>query len=126
MSHPKYGNPEKAPKTKTLWNIWRHPSNPTYTSVESPEIKNLPSFGYALVEEELPSRELDEEILSKENEILEKITTSIDENSNFADSNNNTDSTLTKRNKNKLNIDDAQFPSGQCGLAIKTITYSSD
>ncbi|CRL05274.1 CLUMA_CG018174, isoform A [Clunio marinus] len=71
-SHQQYGVPEAAPKTKTFLNIWRHPSNPTYTSVQKPKIKMLPKYGYALVEEELPKRELDDEILAKQNEILQQ------------------------------------------------------
>ncbi|CAG9806417.1 unnamed protein product [Chironomus riparius] len=127
MSHEKYGNPEKAPKTTTLFSIWHHPINPSYNSVEKPEIKNLPGMGYALVQEELASREVDEEILSKENEILEKIASSTDENLNYQDSNNNTDSLLTKRNKNKLNINDVyEVPSIQCGLAYTTVPYNPE
>jgi len=127
MSHEKYGNPEKAPKTTTLFNIWHHPINPSYNSVEKPEIKNLPGMGYALVQEELATREVDEEILSKENEILEKIASVTDENLNYQDSNNNSDSLLTKRNKNKLNINDVyEVPSIQCGLAYTTVPYNPE
>lgn len=127
MSHPKYGNPEKAPETTTLFNILKHPLNPTYNSVESPAIKNLPSLGYALVQEELSSRELDEEILSKENEILEKIAVNKDENLNYQDANNNSDMTLTKRTKNKLNVDEIELPpSTHCGLATTTVPYEAE
>lgn len=97
--------------------------NPTYTSVETPQIKSLPSKGYALVEEELASRELDEEILSKENEILE-IIGQVDENLNYQDSNNNESSVNKRRSKNTLNID--LPPSSQCGLAITTVAYKND
>lgn len=72
MSHEEYGIPEAAPPTKTFGGIWHHPLNPTYTTVQVPKLKTLPSFGYALVEEELSKRELDDDILSKENEILQK------------------------------------------------------
>lgn len=118
MSHEKYGNSELAPETKTIFNVWKHPLNPTFTSVEYPQMKSLPDKGYALVEEELASRELDEAILEKENEILEKTIDVLDAN------NNNTDSTLTKRNKNSLNIE--LPPSTQCGLAVATVTYKFD
>lgn len=72
MSHEIYGAPESAPATKTLFNILHHPINPSYTSVQTPKLKMLPQYGYALVEEELSKRELDDDILSKENEILQQ------------------------------------------------------
>jgi hypothetical protein len=126
MSHHTYGNPELAPETKTLWNTYKHPLNPSYTSAFVPEVKMLPAKGYALVEEELASRELDEEILSKENAILEQHLV-VDENLNYKDANNNT-STVTKRNKNSLNINGTIEvpPSNQCGLAVSDVAYKSD
>lgn len=122
LSHPKYGNPEMAPETKTLLNVWKHPLNPSFTSVEYPEMKMLPSKGYALVEDELAKRELDDTILSKENEILEQtITTEV------ADANNNTSGVVKRNNKNTLNADDIELPpSSQCGLAIATVAYKLD
>lgn len=107
--------------------FWKHPLNPSYTSVKTPEMKSLPSKGYALVEEELASRELDEEILKKENEILETIG-KLDENLNYQDSNNNisTESSLIKR-RNKNTLNEIQLPpSSQCGLAITTVAYKND
>jgi hypothetical protein len=126
MSHEKYGNPELAPETKTFYNTWKHPLNPSYTSTFVPKVKMLPAKGYALVEEELASRELDEEILSKENKILEQ-NIGLDENRNFRDANNNSD-TLTKRNKNSLNLmNDIELPpSNQCGLAVTSAAYKAD
>ena len=64
--------PEAAPATTTLFNMLHHPLNPSYTSVQTPKLKMLPQYGYALVEEELSKRELDDDILSKENEILQQ------------------------------------------------------
>lgn len=90
MSHEQYGVPEAAPPTTTLFSMWHHPLNPTYTTVQKPKLKTLPSYGYALVEEELSKRELDDEILSKENEILQKRLL----NDDVADK---VDSTVTKR-----------------------------
>lgn len=125
-SHPKYGNPEEAPPTTTLFDMWKHPLNPTYTSTQYPEIKSLPSKGYALVEEELASRELDEEILSKENEFLE-IIGQVDENLNYKDDNNNESESVKRRTKNNLNVDSIELPpSSQCGLAVSTVAYKSD
>lgn len=106
--------------------FWKHPLNPSYTSVETPQIKSLPAKGYALVAEELAKRELDEEVLKRENEILETLT-KVDENLNYRDSNNNDTEEMTnvllRRNKNSLN---ELPPSSQCGLAIATIAYKND
>lgn len=123
--------------------------NPTYTSVQVPRPKTLPSDGYALCEQELAKRELDDDILSKENEILtkrmqieeEKIKTNSpiaqkklnneakndkDENSNYMDSNNNI-SSLIRRKKTDLNVDDVELPpSSLCGLATTSVTYTLD
>lgn len=123
-SHPVYGNPDEAPAITTLFNMWRHPSNPTYNSTHWPEVKYLPSKGYALVEEELASRELDEEILSKENKYLETIS-KVDENLNYQDDNNN--ESVRRRTKNTLNVDANNLPpSSQCGLAVSTVAYESE
>lgn len=101
--------------------MWKHPLNPTYTSTEYPQIKTLPAKGYALVEEELATRELDEEILSKENEILETI---IDK--NLDDNNNNeTEQNAKRRAKNTLNAIELP-PSSQCGLAVSIVAYKSE
>lgn len=154
MSHQKYGVPEAAPATVTLGNVWHHPLNPTYTSVQVPKLKMLPKYGYALVEEELPKRELDDDILSKENEMLhqrmmtddavikattpkakrkledkEDVTTDL--NSNYVDSNNNnssSSSTIKQRNKSALNVNDNDLttPVTCPGLATTAVTYKLD
>jgi hypothetical protein len=146
MSHHTYGVPEAAPKTKTLGDIWHHPFNPSYTSVEKPKLKMLPKYGYALVEEELSKRELDDDILSKENEIMQKRllvdeasspnmkrksanVMNSDLNSNYMDDNNNSaDSNVVKRNKSLLNVDDLEMPSSEnCpGLASAAVNYKLD
>jgi tRNA splicing endonuclease len=121
-----YGEPDKAPETKVFMDVWKHPLNPSYTSVQVPQIKMLPSKGYALVEEELAKRELDEEILKKENEILIK---KLGDDERDANNNNNISSaeSVMRRNKNKLNVDDIELPpSSQCGLAITSVAYKSD
>lgn len=109
-------------------NTWHHPINPSFTSVETPDMKSLPAKGYALVEEELASRELDEEILKKENELLE-IIGKADENQNFPDDNNNlTDSKLVRRrSKNTLNLNEIELPpSSYCGLAVASVSYKNE
>jgi hypothetical protein len=148
-----YGVPEAAPPTTTPGNFWHHPLNPFYTSTQVPEVKMLPKYGYALVEEELPKRELDDEILSKENEILQqrlmtddavlKATTpkakrklnAVDDdgehdlNSNYMDTNNNEMSSATlKQRKSALNVNDTELsPSSVCpGLATSAVTYKLD
>lgn len=124
-SHPIYGNPEEAPETKVFMDFVKHPLNPSYTSTQTPGLKTLPAKGYALVEEELASRELDEEILSKENEILESLA-KVDECNQDANNNNETDAKLVnRRSKNTLN-EIAFPPSSQCGLAIATVAYKTD
>lgn len=95
MSHQKYGVPEAAPATTTLGGILHHPLNPSYTTVQKPKLKTLPSYGYALVEEELSKRELDDEILSKENVILQQRLMNDDESSK-----DNSPSTIRKLNQN--------------------------
>lgn len=104
----------------------------------------LPQFGYALVEEELSKRELDDDILSKENVILHKrmmadesghkVNSSSKQlnykvNLNSVDSNNNDEddegsSLLVRRNKSILNIegDENSCP----GLAMSEVTYKMD
>lgn len=71
-SHGVYGNEEGRSAFKTLFNIWKHPLNPTYTSIYAPKPKIIESNGYALIQEELSKNEQDEEILSKENEVMEQ------------------------------------------------------
>jgi hypothetical protein len=134
FSHHTYGVPEAAPETTTLGGIWHSPINPTYTSVDKPKIKMLPKYGYALVEEELSKRELDDEILSKENEIMQqrlldeesatksKESVISDMNSNYIDDNNNT---VSKRNKSSLNVDIAMGESCP-GLATTATNYKLD
>lgn len=107
----------------------------------------LPKYGYALVEEELNKRELDDEILSKENIILhqrmmtddavlkasspkaKRKLSDTDLNSNYMDANNNANSSSIKqRNKSALNVDDSKLPStSNCpGLAMSAVTYKLD
>ena len=130
-SHHLYGTDEGKTQFKTLFNIWRHPSNPTYTSLHNPKPKLLKSDGYALIESELTKAELDDKMLSKENEELEKKYFKTDsndsnlmvkleklvedENSNYLtnhsdDNNNNNDdnnNNLVKRNnKSQLNVNE--------------------
>lgn len=153
MSHEKYGAPESAPEITTLFKMWHHPLNPTYTSVQTPKLKTLPQFGYALVEEELCKRELDDDILSKENEILQqrlmegedtlkggshvikrKLVIGSDLNGNECDNingdlnsnyldSNNNSCKVSKRNKSTLNVEEAE----SCpGLATSAVTYKEE
>ncbi|XP_050087450.1 acyl-CoA Delta-9 desaturase-like [Anopheles aquasalis] len=69
-SHHTYGTDEGRNAFTTLWNVWKHPSNPSYNSIYTPKPKILQSDGYALIPDELKQSELDEDILSKENEEL--------------------------------------------------------
>lgn len=71
-SHKEHGTNEGRRAFTTLFNIWKHPSNPTYNSIFSPKPKIINAEGYALIPDELSKHELDEELLSKENEILEE------------------------------------------------------
>lgn len=93
----------------------------------------LPKYGYALVEEELSKRELDEEILSKENEIMQQRlldddsqtkSKESDMNSNYIDTNNN--STAMKRNKSSLNVGDDLMSESCPGLATTAVNYKLD
>lgn len=140
-SHHIYGTPEGKSQFKTLFGIWRHPLNPTYTSLHNPKPKLLKSDGYALAESELTKAELDDRILSQENAELEKTYNKKsdsnlmvkleqlagDENSNYLkthDSNNNEDSNnnLVKRNKSQLNVNEI---ANECMLAKQTIKEST-
>lgn len=103
----------------------------------------LPQFGYALVEEELSKRELDDDVLSKENDILQKRqklrseesfdgqrksgnNSTSDMNSNYIDSNNNS-SSIVKRNKSALNADENDDELMSCpGLASAAVVYKLD
>lgn len=71
-SHKDYGTDEGRRAFTTLFNIWKHPSNPTYNSIFSPKPKIINSEGYALIEDELSKNEKDEALLSLENEELEE------------------------------------------------------
>lgn len=71
-SHKDYGTDEGRRAFTTLFNIWEHPSNPTYNSIYSPKPKIINSEGYALIPDELKKHELDEDLLSRENEVLEE------------------------------------------------------
>lgn len=71
-SHKVYGTDEGRRAFTTLFNIWKHPSNPTYNSIFSPKPKIINSDGYALIEDELTKNEKDEELLSRENEEMEE------------------------------------------------------
>lgn len=70
-SHKVYGTDEGRSAFTTLFNIWKHPSNPTYNSIYSPKPKIINSEGYALIEDELSKNEKDEDLLSRENEELQ-------------------------------------------------------
>lgn len=154
MSHEQYGVPEAAPPTTTLGGVWHHPLNPTYTTMQKPKLKMLPSYGYALVEEELSKRELDDEILSKENEILQQRLMNddaghkaeckiikrkldqnhnsidedsiVDENSNYMDENNNNTSSSAAIVKRNKNTLNASDESSCPGLASSAVTYKLD
>lgn len=67
-SHPIYGTDDGRNAVKTLCNAWKHPLNPTYSSIHSPKPKLINSNGYALIPDELNQNELDEDLLSRENE----------------------------------------------------------
>lgn len=71
-SHKVYGTEEGQNAFTTLFNIWKHPSNPTYNSIYSPKPKIINGEGYALIPDELSKNELDEDLLSKENDELEE------------------------------------------------------
>lgn len=71
-SHKVYGTDEGRKAFTTLFNMWKHPSNPTYNSIFSPKPKIINSEGYALIEDELSKNEKDEDLLSRENEELEE------------------------------------------------------
>lgn len=71
-SHKVYGTDEGRRAFTTLFNIWQHPSNPTYNSIYSPKPKIINSEGYALIEDELSKNEKDEEYLSREIQELEE------------------------------------------------------
>lgn len=72
-SHKVYGTEEGRNAFTTLWNVWRHPSNPTYNSIHSPKPNIINSEGYALIESELDKKELDEELLSRDNQKMEAL-----------------------------------------------------
>lgn len=71
-THREYGNEDGRSAIKTLFNIWKHPWNPTYMSKLAPKPKIINSNGYALDTTELAKNELDEDMLSRENSELEK------------------------------------------------------
>lgn len=70
-SHRVYGTEEGRSAFKTLFNIWKHPLNPTYNSLFAPKPKIINGKGYALDSTELAKNELDEDLLSAENKKLE-------------------------------------------------------
>lgn len=114
--------------------------NPTYSSVDLPKPKSLPRNGYALIEEELPKRELDDKILAVENEVLQErldeegeriksnatndkkndgssdimgdsLSKYTDENSNYVDSKRLQDSNNNEtRKRNKSSLNIEDFP----------------
>lgn len=72
-SHKVYGTNEGRRAVTTLFNLWKHPLNPTYNSIYSPKPKFIGKDGYALIPDELNKSELDDELLAKENfELCEK------------------------------------------------------
>lgn len=122
--------------------------NPTYSSVDLPKPKSLPRNGYALIEEELPKRELDDKILAVENEVLQErldeeeeriksnssndkkydgsndimdsLSKYTDENSNYVDSKRTQDSNNNEtRKRNKSSLNIDDFPHpSTSGLAL--------
>ncbi|KAG4074343.1 hypothetical protein HA402_008752 [Bradysia odoriphaga] len=82
-SHKVYGTDEGRRAITTLFNIWKHPSNPTYNSLFAPKPKIINSSGYALIPDELAKSEMDEDLLSRENEQLEKEQLNCEENNNL-------------------------------------------
>ena len=72
-SHKAYGSEEGRRAFTKLFNIWKHPSNPTYNSLFSPKPKIINSNGYALEQKELDKKEIDEDLLSRENAEMEKL-----------------------------------------------------
>lgn len=95
----------------------------------------LPKYGYALVEEELNKDELDDTLLVKQNEILQKKLQDVKEldlNANVIDSDNNNDDLVHRKNKKSgkslLNVDDIDSSSDiPCpGLATAAVTYKLD
>lgn len=70
-SHLIYGNELDRRAVKTFQNWWKHPMNPSYTSIYFPQPKTLKSNGYALISDELDKSELDEERLKQENDDLQ-------------------------------------------------------
>lgn len=93
-SHKVYGTDEGRRAFKTLFNIWKHPSNPTYNSLFAPKPKIINSDGYALIPDELAKSEMDEDLLSKENDQLEKEQLKVEDNVKYG--NNNLIVKLTK------------------------------
>lgn len=69
-SHNVYGTDEGKKSTKTLFNIFNHPLNPTYNSIHKPQAKVIEHNGYALIENELNKNDLDESFLTKETDII--------------------------------------------------------
>ena len=81
-SHQVYGSEEGHRAFTTLFNIWKHPSNPTYNSLFSPKPKIINSNGYALEQKELNRKEIDEDLLSQENAEMEKLKLEVDSENN--------------------------------------------
>lgn len=67
-SHKTYGTEEGRKATKTLFNVFNHPLNPTFNSIHKPQPKMIGNKGYALIEKELNKNETDETFLRKETE----------------------------------------------------------
>lgn len=67
-SHKTYGTEEGRKATKTLFNIFNHPLNPTFNSIHKPQPKVIGNKGYALIEKELNKNETDEKFLHEETE----------------------------------------------------------
>lgn len=47
-SHKEHGTEEGRSAFRTLFNLWPHPANPTYTSLYAPQPKSVNGQGYAL------------------------------------------------------------------------------
>jgi hypothetical protein len=129
-SHATHGKTELAPEVTTMFGMLHHPLNPSYNSVAKPKVKMLPKYGYALVEEELSKNELDDNLLVKQNEILQKELINSDINSNFMPNNNNIGGAVLRSNKkndkSSLNVDEIDTSSFCPGLATAAVTYKSD
>ena len=101
LSHKKHGTSEGQNAIKTLFNMWKHPMNPTYNSIYSPTPKIINGDGYALIPEELKKDELDEEELQRQNVILDNNNKYQEVKKYIVDK---TDAGFAKDNNNNVNV----------------------